>query len=182
TSAALTCCLAKPSVQRAEPCSAPRTGAFEGSYPTWQLGRHVALRPFEPNATRVSTYRVVAGLVRGLPVVCRLGVHVDGYRKLYSGLSRLLHYVGDDGKRRDHIGLPGVEHQLVVNLQEHPHRGELRDLQGRRHPYHGTADDIGRGALDGGVDGRPLQEAAHRRVLGVDLGEMDAPPKDGLHE
>ena len=49
-----------------------------------------------------------------------------------------------------------------------------------RHAHHGAADDVGGGALDRRVDRGAFEEAAHRRVLGVDLGIVHAPAEHGL--
>src|SRR4029078_36841 len=52
--------------------------------------------------------------------------------------------------------------------------------EGARHARHGAADDVGGRTPDRGGDGRVLEITAHTRVLGVDLGVVDAPAEYGF--
>src|SRR5690606_32320292 len=52
-------------------------------------------------------------------------------------------------------------------------------LQFRLHADHGAADDVGGGALDGGVDGGALDKGALGRVARIGVGELDAAAENG---
>ena len=63
------------------------------------------------------------------------------------------------------------EDELVVDLEEHLRaQAALRQLG--VDAVHGDFDDVGRGALDGHVDGDALGGGAHHGVVGVDLGDV----------
>ncbi len=66
------------------------------------------------------------------------------------------------------LGLGNVEDQFVVDLEDHRRLKPLPPKAGED-PYHGDLDEVGRGALDRGVDGVSLGEAAHRAVAAADL-------------
>ncbi len=75
-----------------------------------------------------------------------------------------------------------LEHQLVVNLQQHARRFEPGTLQRRAHPDHGAAQDVGGAALDRRVDRCALKVAAHTGIPRVDLRIMNPAAEDRLHE
>ena len=118
--------------------------------------------------------------VRFVPIRGGFGVHVDRNREFECGLGGGFHNLTCDFDQRSCVGVRHLEHELVVHLQQHARRRELGPLERLRHADHRAPDDVGRRALDRRVDRGALEEAAHRRVLGVDLRVMHAPPENRL--
>ena len=73
----------------------------------------------------------------------------------------------------------GIEDQFVVHLQYHLGL-HLEPCQFLLYADHGNLDHIGRGALDGRVDGVAFGEVAHRSVGSVNVAEVTAATQDGL--
>uniref|UniRef100_A0A0N5A085 LigA n=1 Tax=Parastrongyloides trichosuri TaxID=131310 RepID=A0A0N5A085_PARTI len=121
------------------------------------------------------------GLVRAVPVRGCLGLDVQGHAEIDDRQGGAFHDAADDGDGAVGLGLGGLEHQFVVDLQQHPGL-KPRIKQGAGHADHGAADDVGGRALDRGVDGGALAELALGAGLGVDGRDVDAPPEDGGDE
>src|SRR6476469_7786465 len=70
-----------------------------------------------------------------------------------------------------------------MDLQKHPDVTQARIGERSVHSRHSPLDEVGAGALDWGVDGRPLGPSADRRVGRADVGqEVSAAPEQRLGE
>ena len=72
-----------------------------------------------------------------------------------------------------------LEQQLVVDRQEQP-RARAGRRQALGDPDHRDLLDVGRGALDGHVDGHPLPRPAQRRVGRAQLRDLALAPEQRL--
>ena len=69
-------------------------------------------------------------------------------------------------------GLPGhLEHQLIVNLHQHPRR-EIGFLQPAIHRQHRPFDDVGGGTLHRRVDGGTLRRLSELRISSADVRQI----------
>src|SRR5690606_22191698 len=118
-----------------------------------------------------------AGTGSGLalqPVRADGGVDLEGHPQG----QRVAHHV--DGGLHDGVGdvARRLEHQLVVHLDEQP--GALAvGLQALVQLHHRHLDEVGRGALDHGVDRQPLAQEALVAVARPDLGDLAPAAEDG---
>ncbi len=115
------------------------------------------------------------------PVVADAGLDHQGHIETHRRIGGIFHHHCHHLDRFGDLPFGRFEHQLVMDLEQHP-GGKPRILQGARHADHGALDDIGGAALDGRVDRGALGEAAARRVLVVDPGHVDLAPEQGLDE
>jgi hypothetical protein len=105
------------------------------------------------------------------------GLDRERHRDGHGGVGGVFHHLAGDGAGGVGLVGGGLEDQFVVHLQQHLGRQAGR-LQRARHPHHGPAHDVGRRALDRGVDRGALGELRDEAVrLGVDLGNVDPRPK-----
>src|SRR5271166_80083 len=102
-------------------------------------------------------------LMRLVPVLRRMRVHLERHVQLHRRLGRVRHHLLDERDRRLDLLVRRLEHELVVHLEQHP---GAQTRAGKRcvHARHGAADDVGRRALDRRVDRRALVEGAFRNV------------------
>ena len=80
------------------------------------------------------------------------------------------------------VGLVGgqLKHQFVVHLHDEQHVW-LGGIQPVLHGDHGFFDQVGRRALHGGVDGGAFGRFFARAVAAVDIRQIQAAAKHGLH-
>ena len=108
--------------------------------------------------------------------------HVDSQRRVQ--LVRAFHGVLDDRGHALQLFLGRLEHELVVDLQDHARPAALF-LQPAVQRDHGHLDDVGRRALDRVVDGGTLGGLAHvvrlrRRGGGLEHREVAPPAQQRL--
>src|SRR5437660_1727870 len=85
-------------------------------------------------------------------------------------------------QRRTHLryrGFGHFEHELVVDLHDHPGRC-LRLPQPPVDVDHRSLDEISSRALHGGIDGRALGRLPAGNVYRIDIGEMQPAAKNSL--
>ena len=94
-------------------------------------------------------------------------------------LGGVLHLVPDEVLHG--LALPGddVEEEFVVDLEGHA-GVEAAVADGFVDAQHGDLDEVGGGALQGGVDGGALGEATHVGVARGDIGDGADAAEDGL--
>ena len=114
------------------------------------------------------------------PIIADADIGDQRHRQLQSRQCRALHHLADHLARRLDLGDGHFEDELVMHLEQHAGL-ELRARQRRGNADHGPLDDVGGGALDGGVDGGPLHEAAPGRILVGDPRHMAAPAEERRH-
>ena len=76
---------------------------------------------------------------------------------------RTLHVLADQSSQGFDLILGHIKHQFIVHLQDHA-RFERRRLERFLNADHRHLDDVGRRALNGGVDGIALCKAADHRI------------------
>ena len=104
------------------------------------------------------------------------GIHDQRYGQVHRRMRGLLHHRAGAGGQLVHRAFLHLEQQFVMDLQQHPCG---QPLDGRLHPDHRAADDVGGRPLDRRVDRGALRKA-RRRPLGIDLGRVDFPAEQRL--
>src|SRR6185312_7034490 len=119
------------------------------------------------------------GLMRLIPVLGSAGLDHQWDFQFENRQRGFLHHAAHGGDKFLGFAVGGFEHQFVVHLQQHLcFQLFLRQRVG--HADHGAADDVGGCALDRRVDRGAFGAPAHARDFGIDLADMDAPPKQGF--
>ena len=108
-----------------------------------------------------------AGLVGLKPVVAEAGVGDEGDGEGEGAL----HLLKDDGLYTFFFVWEDGEVEFVVDLEDHFALDAL-GLEALMDANHGYLDDVGSGALNGGIDGVALGKAAHGGVGAVDVGQI----------
>lgn len=90
------------------------------------------------------------------------------------------HEAGDFGFEPIHFGLGHFEHQFVVDLHDHFGAPAL-GVEGLLHGHHAEFDEVGGGALHGGVDSGAFCASAAGAVGAVDFGQVEAAAKHGFN-
>ena len=103
----------------------------------------------------------------------------SGTVSLIAGSAARFHHPADDGARRFDIRLRHLEHQLVMDLHQHPRAAEALGGERRAHPRHRPLDDVGRHALDRGVDRGALRPLPLVLDVGFDAREMGLAAEQG---
>ena len=116
--------------------------------------------------------------MRLVPIGGGAGVDLEGDGELDGGVGGVDHDAADDGDGRLDLRIGDLEDEFVMHLQEHG-GVEFCAREGLLHADHGAADNVGGGALDGGVDGGALVKGAFLRGARGDLREMAAAAEHG---
>ena len=95
--------------------------------------------------------------MRLVPVVGGAGVDLKRHVQRDCRIGRTLHHALDDRESALDFVCRHLEDQLVVDLQQHL-SAKLIFLKLRLDADHGAADDVSRGALQPGIDGRTFVE------------------------
>ena len=125
--------------------------------------------------SRFDTANYQAVLMRLQPVLALAAVGDEGHAQW----NNLLHLFQDDLFHQFCLFLIDIEVQLVVYLQDHLAFQLLR-LKTLVDADHCQLDDIGRAALDRGVDGVAFGITADNGVARVDIRQVTFPLEDGL--